>query len=354
MSKYLSKLANTIKPYVPGEQPRDKKYIKLNTNENPYPPSPLVTAAIRDEAGEALRLYPDPECMELRKKLAAYYGVDLQQVFVSNGSDEILAFCFLAFFNPGRAIIFPDITYSFYPVYASLFGIDYNTIPLNDDFSVPVELFTKENGGIILANPNSPTGGLLPVGEIVKILESSIDSVVIVDEAYIDYGGESVIGLIAEYPNLLVVRTFSKSRSLAGLRVGFALGNKELIEGLERIKNSFNSYTLDKLALVGAEAALDDEKYFQKTRKLVIKTREETIKQLKEQGFIIVESEANFIFIKHPRCNAPLMFQKLREKGILVRHYNQPRINDYLRVTIGTDAEMREFIEAVNSILAGS
>lgn len=354
MSTYLSKLAATIEPYTPGEQPRDKKYIKLNTNESPYPPSPRAIEAIREEAGECLRLYPDPECSDLRNSLADYYGVDYKQVFVSNGSDEILAFCFQAFFNPGRSILFPDITYSFYPVYASLFGIDYQTVPLNDDFSVPVEEFTKENGGIILANPNSPTGRMIAVQDIEKILNCNKESVVIVDEAYIDYGGESVVELISEHPNLLVVQTFSKSRALAGLRVGFALGNKELIEGLERIKNSFNSYTLDRLALVGAQAALLDEEYFQKTRDMVMTTREETIRQVKERGFIVVESAANFIFISHPRCNARVIFMKLRERGILVRYYNQLRINNFLRVTIGTGAEMQEFIKALDCILRES
>lgn len=354
MSKYLSKLARTIEPYVPGEQPRDKKYIKLNTNENPYPPSSLVTEAIRSEAGENLRLYPDPECLDLRRELALYHGLDQEQVFVGNGSDEILAFCFLAFFDPGRAVLFPDITYSFYPVYASLFGINYRTVPLNDDFSVPVELYTRDNGGIILANPNSPTGKCLAVQDIVRILESNQDKVVIIDEAYIDYGGESVIQYIPRYPNLLVIRTFSKSRSLAGLRVGFAFGNEVLIEGLRRIKNSINSYTLDRIALAGAQAALKDEEYFQKTRDLVIRTREETCLKLIELGFSIVESAANFIFIKHSRCSAQIMFRKLREKGILVRFYNLPRINDYLRVTIGTDEEMKAFVKGVGDILAES
>jgi histidinol-phosphate aminotransferase len=353
MSMYLSELAGKIKPYTPGEQPRDKKYIKLNTNENPYPPSPLVTAAIRAEAGEDLRLYPDPQCLHLRQELASYYGLKAEQVFVGNGSDEILAFCFLAFFDPGRAVVFPDISYSFYPVYASLFKIDFRPVPLNEDFSVPVELFSGENGGVILANPNSPTGKCLSAQEVVRILENNKDSVVIIDEAYIDYGGESVLPFIPRYPNLLVIRTFSKSRSLAGLRVGFALGNEALIEGLERIKNSFNSYTLDRLALAGAAASLKDEEYFQKTRALVIRTREEACRKLKELGFLIVESAANFIFIRHPGFPARDLFKKLREQGILVRHYNLPRIDDYLRVTIGTDEEMETFVKTAGCIISG-
>ena len=259
MSKYWSTLVGSLEPYVPGEQPKDKKYIKLNTNENPYGPSPKVIEAIKKASNDDLRLYPDPACDELRSAIAAYYNLNKDQVFVGNGSDELLAFCFQAFFNPGKQILFPDITYSFYPVYARLYNIDYNPVPLDNEFNINVNGFCVENGGIIFPNPNAPTGICLNLGCIRDILAYNTESVVIVDEAYIDFGGESAIKLINEYPNLLVMQTLSKSRSLAGMRGGFALGNKDLLQALSRIKNSFNSYTLDRLAISGASEAMKDK-----------------------------------------------------------------------------------------------
>jgi len=349
---YWSDTAKRLEPYVPGEQPQDRKYIKLNTNENPYPPSPKVLEAIKNAADERLRLYPDPECTVLRETIAQYFGLEKEQIFVGNGSDEILAFAFLAFFNPGNAIIFPDITYSFYPVYCGFFGIDYKTVPLDENFSIPVESFLQENGGIVIANPNAPTGKYMDIKSIEKILEYNNKSVVLIDEAYIDFGGESSIKLVNEYPNLLVVQTLSKSRSLAGLRIGFAAGNNGLIEGLNRVKNSFNSYTIDRLAISGAIEAMKDEAYFRETREKVIRTRERVSAELIDIGFEVVDSMANFIFIRHPKVLARDIFQKLREQGILVRHFNKPGIDNFLRVSIGTDSEMDTFLEVIKNIVS--
>ena len=352
MNIYWSDTAKRLEPYVPGEQPQDRKYIKLNTNENPYPPSPKVLEAIKNAADERLRLYPDPECTVLRETIAQYFGLEKEQIFVGNGSDEILAFAFLAFFNPGNAIIFPDITYSFYPVYCGFFGIDYKTVPLDENFSIPVESFLQENGGIVIANPNAPTGKYMDIKSIEKILEYNNKSVVLIDEAYIDFGGESSIKLVNEYPNLLVVQTLSKSRSLAGLRIGFAAGNNGLIEGLNRVKNSFNSYTIDRLAISGAIEAMKDEAYFRETREKVIRTRERVSAELIDIGFEVVDSMANFIFIRHPKVLARDIFQKLREQGILVRHFNKPGIDNFLRVSIGTDSEMDTFLEVIKNIVS--
>lgn len=351
MYKYLSTLAQNVTPYVPGEQPGNREFIKLNTNENPYPPSPEVIRAIKGAADESLRLYPDPECEELREVIAGYYGLSREEVFVGNGSDELLAFSFQAFFDPGRPILFPDITYTFYQVYSSLFRIDYELVPLNNDLSIPVEGFFRENGGVIFPNPNAPTGRYLETELIVEVLEHNPDVVVIIDEAYIDFGGESVAGLIKDYPNLLVIQTFSKSRSLAGLRVGFAMGQQGLIEGLNRIKNSINSYTLDRLAIAGAIAAIKDEEYFQETRRKIINTRERVSSELTGLGFEVIPSKTNFIFITHPEHRADKLFSLLREKGILVRYFNQPRITNFLRVSIGSEKEMDHFLERLQEIL---
>lgn len=351
MSKYWSEIAKKIEPYTPGEQPKDRKYIKLNTNESPYPPSPKVLEAIKLAADESLRLYPDPNCDDLCKTIAEYYNLEKNQIFVGNGSDEVLAFSFMAFFNPNKPIIFPDITYSFYPVYAGLFNIDFEVVYLDEEFNVPTEKFYKNNGGIIISNPKAPTAKSISMDAIKDILERNMESVVVIDEAYVDFGGESAIPLINEYPNLLVIQTLSKSRSLAGLRVGFALGQKELIEGLSRIKNSFNSYTLDRLAMIGAIEAFKDDEYFVKTRSKVIKTREEVSVSLIELGFKVTESSANFVFISHPFVHASSLFRQLREKNILVRHFNKPRIDNYLRVSIGTDEEMDCFLKALDEIL---
>lgn len=352
MSKYWSKLARSLDPYVPGEQPKDKKYIKLNTNENPYPPSPKVLEAIKNNVDETLKLYPDPNGDELKKTLAEYYGLKKGQVFVGNGSDEVLAFSFMAFFNPNESIVFPDITYSFYPVYANIFKINYNLVPLNEDFTLPVERLFNSDGGVIMPNPNAPTGNYIDLEYIEEILNNNKDKVVIIDEAYIDFGGESAINLVDKYENLLVIQTLSKSRSLAGLRVGFAFGHEDLINGLESVKNSVNSYTLDKLALVGAVEAIKDEEYFQGTRSRIINTRERVTRELEKIGFNIIPSKSNFIFINHKLIKAEDIFIKLREESILVRYFRQPRIDNYLRVTIGNDEEMDAFIKAVNKIIS--
>ncbi|MBH5320529.1 histidinol-phosphate transaminase [Paenibacillus sp. GSMTC-2017] len=352
MSNFWSPLAASLVPYVPGEQPKDKSYIKLNTNENPYPPSPKVLEAIAEAANSDLRLYPDPTCGALVQEAARYYGLSPKQTFVGNGSDEILAFAFAAFFDPAKPVLFADITYSFYKVYAKMYGLQPKLIPLNEEFDIPLEQFEGEHGGIIIPNPNAPTAKLLPLGDIVTLLERNLDQVVIIDEAYIDFGGESAVKLIDRYPNLLVVQTLSKSRSLAGLRVGFAFGSEELIQGLDRIKNSFNSYTMDRLALPGAVAALQDEDYFKETTEKVIRTRDRVMDQLLGMGFIATDSKANFVFISHPAIAAEQLFIQLREKGVLVRYFASPRIDNYLRVSIGTDEEMDTFIGALKEVIA--
>lgn len=355
MSKLWSPLASALEPYVPGEQPKDKSYIKLNTNENPYPPSPKALEAMRAAIGEDLRLYPDPSCEELVAAASGYYGLRPSQTFVGNGSDEILAFAFAAFFDPARPVLFADITYSFYKVYAKLYGLTPRLVPLDDEFNVPVDQFAgDDHGGIILPNPNAPTAKLLPLEDIRNILERNPDRAVIIDEAYIDFGGESAVRLIPHYRNLLVIQTLSKSRSLAGLRVGMAFGSEELIDGLNRIKNSFNSYTMDRVALAGAREAIRDEGYFRETTDKVIATRERTSTRLKELGFRLTDSKANFVFASHPSVRAKDLFLKLRERGVLVRYFESPRIDNYLRISIGTDEEMdallRETAEIVGEL----
>lgn len=354
MSVYWSRGIAGLEPYVPGEQPRDRKYVKLNTNESPYPPSPKVLEAIRDAADGDLRLYPDPECSVLRRTIARRHGLGPEEVFIGNGSDEILAFAFAAFLDHGDPVLFPDISYSFYPVYADFFRLPVTRIPLRDDFSIPVEEFFVRNGGIVLCNPNAPTSRALPAGEIVRLLEWNLahGRIVLVDEAYVDFGAESVAGLVRDWPNLLVVQTFSKSRSLAGLRVGFALGSGELVEGLERVKSSFNSYTVDRPALAGAVAAFEDEEYFQAMRARIVATRDRVSAALRDRGFDVPGSSANFVFIRHPEVDAATFYGRLRSRGILVRHFRKARIDDRLRVSIGTDGEMDAFLAAVDAVLA--
>ncbi|HHV60031.1 MAG TPA: histidinol-phosphate transaminase [Clostridiaceae bacterium] len=349
MSDYLSPSIGKLTPYVPGEQPRDGGYIKLNTNENPYPPSPRVIEAIRNETAR-LRLYPDPESEELKAAVSEYYNIDKNQVFTGNGSDEILALSFMAFFMKDKPILFPDVTYSFYEVYAALYGIKYNLVPLNPDFTVPVEKFCTENAGIVLANPNAPTGIALGTDEIRTILENNRDKVVLVDEAYVDFGAQSMVPFIKDYPNLLIVQTLSKSRSLAGLRVGFAIGDSKLVEGLNRVKNSFNSYPLDRLAIKGAIEAFKDVDYFKETTWKIVNTRERVKTKLRDLGFIVTESRSNFLFVSHPGFPARDMFARLKEKKVLVRYFDKPRIDNYLRVTIGTDDEMDIFLQRVKEI----
>ncbi len=350
MNRFWSNTIRNISPYIPGEQPRDKKYIKLNTNENPYPPSQRVLDAIRLEVTGDVRLYPDPEAVGLKTALAGFYGLRAEEVFVGNGSDEVLAFCFPAFFNPGDTISFPEITYSFFPVYAELFGVKCKTAPLNDDFSVSAENFPPD-AGIILANPNAPTGMAIGLDQVEILLNRFSQSLVIVDEAYIDFGAQSAVPLINKYENLLVVQTFSKSRCMAGLRVGYAMGNPGLVEGLERVKNSFNSYTLDRIAQKAAAAAVEDREYFTETCQRIINTRENTAVGLMELGFKVLPSKSNFLFAAHEKIPGEALLFKLREAGILVRHFKKPEIENWLRISIGTEEEMEIFIEKLKDIM---
>lgn len=351
MSKYWSHITKRIEPYVPGEQPKSTSVIKLNTNENPYPPSPKVLDAIRQHINEDLKLYPSPTADDLKQAIAKYFNVNEKQVFVGNGSDEVLAFSFLAFFNPGRDILFPDITYSFYPVYANLYGLNYREISLTEDFTIPVEQFYDAPGGVIFPNPNAPTGIALTLESIERILKHNREKVVIVDEAYIDFGGDTAVSLIPKYENLLIIQTLSKSRSLAGMRIGFALGNEQLIEGLERIKNSFNSYTLDRLSLAAGKVAIEDVDYFNETREKIMATRERVAKELKNLSFHVLDSKANFLFIRHDTVPSKHIYEKLKEQGIYVRYFKKMRIDQFIRVTIGTETEMDSFIQAVKSIV---
>ena len=354
MKEFWSKRARELMPYVPGEQPRERKFIKLNTNENPYPPSQKALAAIREAAGESLRLYPDPECTSLREALAATFDLKPNQVFVGNGSDEVLALCFQAFFDPDRTILFPDITYSFYPVFADLYGLNYREVPLDECFGLPLEAFLGDNGGVVIANPNAPTGRAVSLCDIRALLEGNPESVVVVDEAYVDFGAQSAVPLIDSYPNLVVVQTMSKSRALAGLRVGFALGNENLMAALNSVKNSFNSYTLDRLALAGAEGALRDPGYLRAITMKIGSTRDWAADRLKRMGFEVSDSAANFLFISHPDIPAKTLLDGLRERGILVRWWDKPRINNHLRITVGTDQEMETLCQALAQMTEGA
>ncbi|MBL4867949.1 MAG: histidinol-phosphate transaminase [Pseudomonadales bacterium] len=351
MSKYWSKLVTRLEPYVPGEQPQDQQYIKLNTNENPYPPSPKVLAALKESIDGSLRLYPDPNSSQLKQAIAEYYKVAIEEVFVANGSDEVLAVTFQAFFTNDKPLLFPDISYSFYEVYCKLYDIDEKRVPLDADLSINLDHYSIENGGVIFPNPNAPTGKALPLSAIKKYLEENNKTVVVVDEAYVDFGAESVIPLTKIYPNLLSIQTFSKSRSLAGSRIGYAIGNKSLIEALERVKNSYNSYTLDKLALIAGTVSIKDTDYFQKTVNTIIATREETITQLQALNFSIIPSCTNFVFAQHNSIDAETLYMQLKASGILVRYFKRDRIDNYLRITIGTDNEMKTFVQRLNELI---
>ena len=354
MSKFWSKRIQELDPYTPGEQPQDQQYIKLNTNENPYPPSPEAIKAMQGASDENMRLYPDPNCHSLKQAIADYYTLPVEQVFVGNSSDEVLAHTFVALLKHDKPLLYPDISYSFYPCYCKLFGINDKQVPLAKDFTIQPKDYEQDNGGIIFPNPNAPSGISLPLDKVEEILMANPNSVVVIDEAYVDFGGETAVPLIAKYPNLLVTQTFSKSRSLAGLRVGFALGQKELIEGLERVKNSFNAYPLDRAALQGAVASINDKAYFEKTCQRIIKTREETTTALEQLNFTVLPSKANFIFAKpdsNAKENAETLYLKLKENGVLVRYFKAPRIKDYLRITIGTDKEMKIFINKLSALL---
>jgi histidinol-phosphate aminotransferase len=354
MSRFWSDVVKGLTPYVPGEQPKLANLVKLNTNENPYGPSPRVLEAIRAAVGESLRLYPDPNAEQLKRAIAKYHGIDARKVFVGNGSDEVLAHVFLGLLKQARPIRFPDISYSFYPVYCGLYQVAFETVPLAEDFSIRVADYAQPNGGIVFPNPNAPTGCPVPLADIERLLQSNTDSVVVIDEAYVDFGGESAIPLIAKYPNLLVVQTLSKSRSLAGLRVGFAVGHADLIEALERVKNSFNSYPLDRLAIAGAVAAFEDREYFEQTCRAVIASRETLVGELRALGFEVLPSAANFIFARHPQRDAQESALALRRRGIIVRHFKAPRIDQFLRISVGTDAQCAALVAALREILKPS
>ena len=352
MSKFWSALVHELTPYVPGEQPKISNLIKLNTNENPYGPSPKVIAALQAQAAETLRLYPDPNSDKLKAAIAEYHGLNSNQVFVGNGSDEVLAHVFHALFKHEAPLLFPDITYSFYPVYCGLYDISYETVALDAQFGINVADYMRPNGGIIFPNPNAPTGIPLALSEIERLLKANTESVVVIDEAYVDFGTESSVKLIHTYPNLLVTHTLSKARSLAGLRVGFAMGHPDLIEALIRVKDSFNSYPIDRFAEAGATAAIQDVEYFEETRNKVIATRESLTTQLHALGFEVLPSGANFIFARHPKHDALALANQLREKSIIIRHFKKPaRIAQFLRITIGTDQECNLLVLALSKIL---
>ena len=359
-----SRKACTLTPYVPGEQPQERILVKLNTNENPYPPPYAVQKAICAYPADRLRLYPDPASRNLRRALADYFVLAEQQVFVGNGSDEILAFAFQAFFNshdpagfapdPSACIVFPDITYSFYPVYARMYDVPCRTVPLDSRFRIVPEDLKAPSAGIVLANPNAPTGIAVGLDVLEELAGSDPNRLLLIDEAYVDFGAESAVPLLARHDNILIVQTLSKSRALAGLRVGFALGSPSLIEALERVRDSFNSYTLDSLAQAAAIAALGSAEWFESTRARIMATREKSVNALLKLGFDVLPSDANFIFACHRAFTGEILYRALRQKSILVRHFKLPRIEDYVRITIGSEEDMDTLAEALSNIIAGS
>jgi len=351
MSQFWSWMVHELHPYVPGEQPRIADLVKLNTNENPFGPSPRVIEAVRAEAADTLRLYPDPEAMALREDLARYHGVDVRQVFVGNGSDEVLAHTFTALLKHEKPLLMPDITYSFYPVYCRLFGITAEAVPLDEGLRIRLADYQRPAGAIILPNPNAPTGIALTRAEIAALLVARADMPVVIDEAYVDFGAESCVPLVKDHPNLLVIHTMSKSRSLAGLRVGYAIGDAALIEGLTRVKDSFNSYPLGRPAQAGARASLGDEAHFQRTRLAVIAERERMRGALEGLGFEVLPSAANFVFARHPGRGGAAVARGLREQAVLVRHFGNPRIADYLRITVGTAEQTDRLVGALRVCL---
>lgn len=355
-NRFWSDDLGELSPYVPGEQPKIDDLVKLNTNENPFGPSPRVIEAIRAAADDGLRLYPDPTSLALRECLAEYHGVTADQVFVGNGSDEVLGFLFRALFQRGRPVVFPDITYSFYPVYCRLFGIEPRMVALDEELAVDVEAMCAIDpssvGGVILPNPNAPTGRLLAIDQVERLAAHFADCAVVIDEAYVDFGGETAIGLIDSYPNLLVTQTLSKSRSLAGLRLGFAIGDTGLIDGLARVKDSFNSYPVDRLASAGAIAAYQDEAYFEQTRRAIIAMREQLGADLEARGFEVLPSAANFLLACHSTRAGAALAASLRERRVIVRHFDRARIGDHLRITIGSEGQNAALLAALDEILA--
>ncbi|MHA3056195.1 histidinol-phosphate transaminase [Acinetobacter sp. ANC 4633] len=353
--RFWSPEVRELEPYVPGEQPKIQNLLKLNTNENPYPPSPKVVAAVQAvlaEGADALRLYPDPDASALKQAIATQQHVDTSQVFVGNGSDEVLAHIFKAFFLQDQPILSPDISYSFYPVYSQFFGVNTKTVPLNEQFEVEVADYQQTNGGIIIANPNAPTSIALSLDKIEQLLQGNPDRVVVIDEAYVDFGAESAVALVNKYENLVVCQTTSKSRSLAGLRVGFAIAQPHLIAALEAVKNSFNSYPIDRFAIAAAVASFEDQAYFAEHCQKVIDCREQLVADLTNLGFNVLPSKANFIFATHPERDAGELAAELRAQGIIVRYFNKPRINQYLRITVGTTEQNQRLVDTLkNQIL---
>ncbi|HFG6956743.1 histidinol-phosphate transaminase [Acinetobacter baumannii] len=348
--RFWSPEVRELEPYVPGEQPKIQNLLKLNTNENPYPPSPKVVEAVQavlHEQADALRLYPDPDATALKQAIAKQQNIDVSQVFVGNGSDEVLAHIFKAFFLQDEPILYPDITYSFYPVYSQFFGTKTKEIPLTENFEIDVRDYTQPNGGVIITNPNAPTSIALSLAEIEQVLQANPDRVVVIDEAYVDFGAESAVSLINRYENLVVCQTTSKSRSLAGLRVGFAIAQSHLIAALEAVKNSFNSYPIDRFAIAAAVASFEDQAYFEEQCQKVITSREKLVRDLTELGFNVLPSKANFIFATHSQHDAGQLAQKLREQGIIVRYFNKPRINQFLRITVGTDEQNARLVQTL-------
>lgn len=352
MNKFWSEIVGQLEPYVPGEQPQDQQYIKLNTNESPYPPSPSVAEALAAFDCESLRRYPDPESSRLVSALAEYHGLSSNQVFVGNGSDEVLAHAFQALLQKPQAILFPDISYSFYPVYCNLYRIAFETVALDPHFGIDINDYQAGNGGVVIPNPNAPTGIALELDAIRRLLQRNHESVVIIDEAYVDFGTQSALSLIADHDNLLVVQTFSKSRSLAGLRLGAAFGHPALIEALQRVKNSFNSYPIDALASVVAIASLADDTYFQQCCQQIIASRQRLGAELANLGFEVFPSSSNFVFLRHTNRSAESIYLDLKQAGILVRYFNKPRIDNCLRITIGSDAECDSLLAALKNILS--
>jgi histidinol-phosphate aminotransferase len=353
MNAYWSALARELKPYVPGEQPRIADLVKLNTNESPYPPSPRALAAVRAAASDDLRFYPDPEALALRATLAAYHGVTPENVFVGNGSDEVLAHTFAALLKQEKPLLFPDVSYSFYPVYAQLTGVRFETVALDVSMRVNIADYRRPCGAIVIANPNAPTGVALPLAEIAALVEQHADVPVVIDEAYIDFGGETALPLVKRHPNLLIVRTMSKSRALAGLRVGYAIGDAGLIEALTRVKDSFNSYPLGAPAQAGATASVEDEAYFQARLADVIRNRADMTAGLESLGLEVLPSTANFVFARKPGFSGGDLAAGLRERAVLVRHFAKPRIADYLRITVGTPEQNERLIAALGEMIAG-
>lgn len=351
MSREWMKNLRNIEPYVPGEQSKDKDIVKINANENPYPPSPKAIEALKSFDTNKLRFYPSANSTKLKEAIAKYYKVDVSNVFVGNGSDDVLAVAFQSFFNSEKPIFYPDLTYSFYPVWCSLFGIKYKNYPVGDDFRINPEDYKEKNGGVVIPNPNAPTSLGEGLDFVEKILNYNQDSVVIIDEAYVDFGGTSSIPLIDKYENLLVTGTFSKSRSLAGLRIGFAIGSKALIDVMEAVKNSYNSYTVDSLSIEMGAASIEDDEYFKSTCKKVIKTRERVTLELEKLGFDVLDSQTNFIFVTHNKHNMKSLFEYLKTQKVFIRYFSLPRIENYVRITIGTNEEMDIFLEKTKEFI---